>query len=214
MTMPELQFFKTLWGHEGSFAQACERAVAAGFAGIEGPAPADRAQADQWRELLRRHDLRYIAEITTAGSYVPQRDATLAQHLDDLAAKLRASVYLEPEFVTCLGGCDAWPESQSRAFFEGAMTLADEYAVTISFETHRGRSLFTPWVTERLCQELPEMKLTCDFSHWCVVCERLIDTDLGIEAGVEGAKGAHAELLVLAHHVADPFHTAVRVHGP
>ena len=24
------------------------------------------------------------------------------------------------------------------------------------------------------------MKLTCDFSHWCVVCERLIDTEWSI----------------------------------
>ena len=47
----------------------------------------------------------------------------------------------------------------------------------MSFETHRSRSFFNPWTTRDILEELPELKLTCDFSHWCVVCERLIDTE-------------------------------------
>ena len=31
-------------------------------------------------------------------------------------------------------------------------------------------------------RQLPELRLTCDFSHWCVVCERLIDTESDILA--------------------------------
>ena len=36
----ELQLFKTLWGHEGTIAEAADLALEAGFSGIEGPVPA------------------------------------------------------------------------------------------------------------------------------------------------------------------------------
>ena len=60
------------------------------------------------------------------------------------------------------------------------MELAKRSGVTLSFETHRSRSLFNPWVTQRIVEQLPDISLTVDFSHWCVVCERLIDTELDV----------------------------------
>jgi hypothetical protein len=60
------------------------------------------------------------------------------------------------------------------------MELADKQGLELCFETHRSRSLFNPWVTQRLVRALPELKLTADFSHWCVVCERLMDTELDV----------------------------------
>ena len=171
----QLLLYKTLWGHSGTFEQACLQAVEEGFSGIEGPAPLDAVEQQHWRELLEHYQLDYIAEICTAGSYVPDRCASLLQHLDSLQQRLEASLALSPRFITCLGGCDAWEESRSCEFFLRAMAMAERYGVTISFETHRGRSLFNPWVTERICRQLPALKLTCDFSHWCVVCERLLE---------------------------------------
>ncbi len=126
---------------------------------------------------MENYSLRYIAEITTAGSYVPDRHASLDEHLRSFARKLERSLELEPEFISCLGGCDAWPEAQNLAFFDSAMNLAEQKNATVSFETHRGRAFFNPWVTQRIVRELPEIKLTCDFSHWCVVCERLMDSE-------------------------------------
>jgi len=84
--------------------------------------------------------------------------------------------------VTCLGGCDAWEEARSLEFLSAAMQLANQYSATISFETHRGRSFFNPWVTARLCALLPELELTADVSHWCVVCERLLDVEADLLA--------------------------------
>ena len=176
----DMTFFKTLWGFTGSSPQAIEQAVDADMQGIEGPAPANKKQRSALSELLTDHRLQYIAEITTAGSYVPDRHATLQQHLESFEAKLEASAELNPLFITCLGGCDAWPESQSIEFFGWAMEMAEEISLPVSFETHRGRSLFNPWVTQRIVDKLPEILLTCDFSHWCVVCERLIDSEIDL----------------------------------
>ena len=185
----KLKIFKTLWGFSGSYQSAIQQATTAGMHGIEGPAATDPKERLALNHLLTNQGLDYIAEITTAGSYVPERHASLQQHIDSFISKIEASLELDPLFITCLGGCDAWPESQSIEFFQQAMEIAQSYNITVSFETHRGRSLFNPWVTQRIVEQIPQIKLTCDFSHWCVVCERLIDTEIEIIKRI--AQNAH-----------------------
>jgi sugar phosphate isomerase/epimerase len=176
----KLQIFKTLWGHSGGYEEAACDAMTAHFDGIEAPIPQHLAEQSHFADILENNGLLYIAEVCTAGSYVPERHADVDDHLASLASKLRSCVYLKPEFVNCIGGCDAWSLDQHLTFFRGAMQLADDYGVVISFETHRSRSLFNPWITQSIVAALPAIRLTCDFSHWCVVCERLIDSELDV----------------------------------
>jgi sugar phosphate isomerase/epimerase len=174
----DIRLFHTLWGHEGSLPAALASAENYGFDGIEGPAPNSPAAR---RDMLTRLDdtgLSFIAEITTAGSYVPERCASLETHLSTFEIQAEAAAEMCPLFFTVIAGCDAWPISQSVDLFGAMMELARRFEVTLSFETHRSRSLFNPWVTRDILQQLPKMRLTCDFSHWCVVTERLImDTE-------------------------------------
>ena len=184
-----------MWGSKGTIVEAIDQLMIASMQGIEAPAPDNSSEKKQLAELLQENNLIYIAEITTAGSYVPERTATLLQHLDSLESKLIHSAALNPLFVTCLGGCDAWPENQSIEFFQRAIELAAKYDLKISFETHRSRSLFNPWVTQRIVEQLPEILLTVDFSHWCVVCERLMDTELEtINAIADNVQHIHARV--------------------
>jgi sugar phosphate isomerase/epimerase len=176
----KLQIFKTLWGHSGSYQQAADEAIAAGFDGIEGPIPQQPGDHHWLAEILENNALLYIAEVCTAGSYVPQRHADVVTHLASLEKQLRSCIYLKPQLVNCIGGCDAWPLEEHLAFFQGAMRLAEQFGMTISFETHRSRSLFNPWITRQVVAALSDIRLTCDFSHWCVVCERLIDSELDV----------------------------------
>lgn len=176
----ELKLFRTLWGFDGDPVEALAESARAGFDGIEGQAPTDVSRREALAEALASHRLDYIAEITTAGSYVPERRASLEEHLASLGQGLSACRDLKPLKVNCIGGCDAWPEDQSLAFFQRAMAMSDQAGLELVFETHRSRSLFNPWVTERLARALPDLKLTADFSHWCVVCERLMDTELEV----------------------------------
>lgn len=176
----KLQLFKTLWGHSDSLDSAIDQLLNAGFDGLEGPAPEDAKEARRLKALLDDADIAYIAEITTAGSYVPERSASLQVHIDSFSAKLEKSMPLDPIFITCLGGCDAWSEELSAEFFNATMELAATAGTKVCFETHRSRSLFNPWVTQRIVEQLPDILLTVDFSHWCVVCERLMDTELEV----------------------------------
>lgn len=191
----QLKLFKTLWGHAGSVADAAREALDAGFDGLEGQVPADEPAAAALAASLSDTGLAFIAEITTAGSYVPERHATVEQHLQDFDAGLRRAQRLSPLRVNCIGGCDAWPFADSLRFFREAVALAAERNMPVSFETHRGRSLFNPWVTRDIVAALPAIALTADFSHWCVVCERLIDSELDvIEAIAPRVRHIHARI--------------------
>ncbi|CAD5106264.1 sugar phosphate isomerase/epimerase family protein [Zestomonas carbonaria] len=175
-----LRIFKTLWGHAGSIEQAALQALEAGFDGLEAPAPGNAAARAAFAEVLASHDLDYIAEICTAGSYVPERHATPAAHLADLERKLVGALELSPRFCNLMAGCDAWPLAVQLEFFAAALEIGDRHGVQLSFETHRSRSLFNPWVTAELVRQLPDLRLTADISHWVVVSERLLDDDWGL----------------------------------
>jgi hypothetical protein len=191
----QLRLFKTLWGHAGSFENAIAGAKAHGYDGIEGQAPADAGARREWRAKLAGAGLGYIAEICTAGGYVPDRRASPAEHLESFRRHAEAALELAPRFLTVIAGCDAWPFAQSAEFFGAALEVAEKLGVTASFETHRSRSMFNPWITRELLLALPALRLTCDFSHWCCVCERLIDTEPDVLAlCAERAHHIHARV--------------------
>ncbi|GAB5605136.1 sugar phosphate isomerase/epimerase family protein [Sideroxyarcus sp. TK5] len=183
----ELQLFKTLWGHQGALDAAATQALDAGFAGLEGNA--DNLPRDELREVLQKHGLAYIQEIVTGGNYVPRRHDTVLEHIADVERQLQLGRSLDPQWVTVIGGCDAWTLEQSVRFFGESQEIAARMGIACSFETHRSRSLFNPWVTLAVLERLPELKLTCDFSHWVVVLERQLDDDW--DAVLEVAKHAH-----------------------
>ncbi len=185
----ELRMFRTLWGASGDIDTIAAAAVANGFQGLEGPVPETTEGRTALRAALDRYDLLYIAEITTAGSYVPERRASVDDHLRSLAQRLAWAHELQPQFVSCIGGCDAWPFTASLRFFREAMALAERESLIISFETHRARSLYNPWITADFARAIPQLRFTFDFSHWCVVCERLLDTE--IDTLVQLAPQAH-----------------------
>jgi sugar phosphate isomerase/epimerase len=160
-----------------------QQTVTAGFDGIEGPIPRDPQQRRELRQQLADHQLVYIAEATTgihpdaSDWWIPHRDRTIQDHLADLRWTVEQAAESTALLVSTMCGYDAWSWQQNVDFFGQALALEQEFGIAIGFETHRSRSLFNPWITRDLLWQFPTMKLTCDFSHWCVVCERLIDTE-------------------------------------
>lgn len=174
----ELALFRTRWGTAGSLADFASQARSAGFDGIESPVP--MSGHDQ-RELGRVRDdtgMPWIAEIITGGGYVPKRDLELQAHIDDLREGLRNCAPFDPVRVNCIGGLDAWSNVDVLRFFEAGMETAASLGLELCFETHRSRCLFHPWRCEPILDDLPELRLTADLSHWCVVAERLMDTEM------------------------------------
>lgn len=165
-----LQLFISCWGNEADVATALTLAREWPADGIEGPSP--RSEED--REALAARSMPWIAEVATGGGYVPAPRLSPAQHLDDLRRLMEASLPFSPVMFNVLAGSDAWSFADKVGFFASAITMGYENGVLLSFETHRSRPTFNPWATRDLLLELPEMRVTCDFSHWCAVCERLV----------------------------------------
>ena len=135
----ELKLFKTLWGETGSLPETIAACLQDEFDGIEGQAPFRSAERIEFRNRLSDAGLSYIAEICTAGSYVPDRNATPAEHLESLRRQAVTAMECRPLFLTVIAGCDAWSIAQSVDFFGKAMAITDKLGVTASFETHRSR---------------------------------------------------------------------------
>ena len=183
----DLLMLRSRWTGSNDLDELIRQTVADGFDGIEGPIPATLPEQRRYKQQLADHGLVFIAEATTGGDpqsaadwWIPRPERTIADHLGDLQWVLDQATEMGALFVSTMCGYDAWSWSQNVDFFGQALELERESGIQISFETHRGRSLFNPWVTRDLLQQFPDMKLTCDFSHWCVVCERLIDSEWSI----------------------------------
>lgn len=175
-----VDIFSSIWTHQGSQDHALAFAQSSGFEGIEGPVPDARDARSAFLNSLKESDLLMVAEICTAteeGHYVPIPGASVREHLDSLEARLENALLANPLFITTMAGSDAWSYRDVIAFHTGVLELMDRYDIIISVETHRTRCLFHPWVTRDVLQELPDLRITCDFSHWCVVAERLVLND-------------------------------------
>ncbi|CAH1209789.1 hypothetical protein PAECIP111891_03408 [Paenibacillus allorhizoplanae] len=160
----EIKLFKALWGMEGSLESQFERIAAAGYVGIEAPMPT-LAEEEQFRKLLEKHQLDYIAMVFTQGP----------DHVTSFAEQVARAVTFQPISITSHSAKDSMPFEEQVEFFRKAADIEKEYGIAIGHETHRGRALYNPWETGRLLDAVPEINLTADYSHWCCVTETTLE---------------------------------------
>ncbi|WEK10570.1 MAG: sugar phosphate isomerase/epimerase [Candidatus Pseudomonas colombiensis] len=171
----KLDLFRTLWGYSASKAQALDELLEAGFDGMEARLPLDARERAEFATFLNANQVGYISTVFTAYDVLPEQKALPAEHLQDLDRKLAWAAELRPRFVNVLAGNDRWSLAQQVEFFGQALELARKHGQFCSFETHRSRSLFNPWLTLELIRQVPDLRFTSDISHWVVTCERLLD---------------------------------------
>jgi sugar phosphate isomerase/epimerase len=187
-----VRLFKTLWGHEGTVAEAVTLAKEAGFEGVEAPVPMAEDERVTFFQELGDSGLDWISEVSTCtpeGKYVPLPGRSAEEHLESLENGLVRSLEGRPRMVNVMGGWDGWNFDEALKFHEGVLALEERYEVPISVETHRGRFSVSPWLMRDVLARLPDLRLTCDFSHWCVVSERLL---LDEEPGILALAARHA----------------------
>jgi len=214
----QLELYRTLWGRKGNYLELVKESKRAGFDGIETSLPADPEKADQLRRGLINNKMKYIAEVSTCGSFSQSsRKASVDDHLNSLKEQVERCLPYNPEFINCMGGRDSWSIDQSLTFFHGSLDLEKEFDIIISHETHRGRILFNPWTSYELLRQIPQLKITCDYSHWCVVCERLLEDgdNLGFFSErahhIHGRVG-HSEGPQVSHPAAPEFAEELQAH--
>lgn len=103
---------------------------------------------------------------------------TVQEHFSSLKSQIEQALDQEPLFFNAHSGSDNWLPAQAEEFYGRVLELEKQVGVPVSHETHRMRYFATPWATREVLEKFPELKVTCDFSHWVCVCERLLP-DLG-----------------------------------
>jgi len=167
MSGPSIGIMKSVWGMSGSWEDILSSIAEAGYAGVEAPPPMPE-DAARFNELLRRHNLHYVAMIFTGGR-------TADEHLNAFAEQAAYAAQFGPVLVNAHSAKDCFSFEDQVRYFRGALDIERSLDIQVGHETHRGRAMFTPWGTAALLRELPDLRITADFSHWVCVCESLLE---------------------------------------
>ncbi|WYZ44633.1 hypothetical protein EsH8_VII_001069 [Colletotrichum jinshuiense] len=172
--MPSIARFRTLWGIPAGDKFANWIALfpdlkAKGYTGVEiDYRPIATEDLPELRRILDQFGFQLIAQ---------PPGLTPNDHLDFYRKQLERAKILKPVKVNAQSGSDIWTLDQSVEFYQGTFKIDEELGFTgrVTHETHRNRSLFTPFAAKYILEKVPNLRITADISHWVVVSERLLD---------------------------------------
>jgi hypothetical protein len=120
---------------------------------------------------------------------------SVREHLDSLRSQIQECLEYRPLFINAHSGSDAWSLAEAEDFYGAALEMEKRMGVTVAHETHRQRYFANPWATRDILRKFPSLKLTCDFSHWVCVAERLLpDCDDIIRLAAQHCHHIHARV--------------------
>ena len=169
----KLRLVRHLWGVDLSegYRRHSQHWHEAGYTALEG-SPRFVPEQMLLRAALRDEGFAWIPQIF---SHMQTGGGTVRQHIESLREQIQECLDAEPLFFNGQTGSDHWTLDEAEEFFSSVNEMEVEFGVPIYHETHRSRYFGNPWNTLRLLERLPALKLTCDFSHWVCVAERLLD---------------------------------------
>ncbi|KAF2009230.1 hypothetical protein BU24DRAFT_468211 [Aaosphaeria arxii CBS 175.79] len=182
-----LQRFRSLWGIEPGpnledWKPLLPKLKAHGYAGVEVNMEVILQDSDLrlFKSLCEESGLQISALIFSSWPrYTGPRPTGLIPtlHLKRYREQLIRAAVLNPIMINAQSGADYWTVDQSIEFFKGTLETDDELGMTgkVCHETHRNRSLFNPYTTASVLEAVPNLRITGDFSHWVLVCERILD---------------------------------------
>ncbi|KAJ5128574.1 hypothetical protein N7448_002291 [Penicillium atrosanguineum] len=151
------------------------------------------------REICDQVDLEISAMVHSSWfQYLGPRPVglTAENHLQNYRELLQLIEPLKPVNINFQSGEDAWDVEESIKFYRGTLKIDQALGVAgrVVHETHRNRSLFTPYATRKILEAVPQLRITADFSHWMVGLERLLDIG-------EGDRAMMDAIIPHVHHI-------------
>jgi sugar phosphate isomerase/epimerase len=170
----EIKYFKSTWGMtEGSLEENLKSISEAGYDGVEAGAPEERKARDEMADLLDKYRLLFVGQQWTDG-------INIEEHKKSFERQLKNNLELKPVQINSHTGRDYYDESKNSELIRYCNSMAGALGVKLTHETHRGRFSFCLVNTVNYIGDIPDLRLTADFSHWCCVSESLLEgqTDL------------------------------------
>jgi sugar phosphate isomerase/epimerase len=164
-----------------------------------------------FRELLDKHGLELVIQLHTASDW-SKFDYCASCDLDIHVASFRTLVQeclkLRPKVINVHSGHDSWSVTDAVSYFKQVLAIEKELLVdanseiTLVHETHRQRLLHSPYQARDIFlqggDDLKDLKVNCDLSHWVCVCEKVFSAEDARDAwwpGVLDIVAAHCHLI-------------------
>lgn len=178
----KLKIYRSFWGTTDSPDQIAQGVLdSSAYDGIEAQLPTDGAARTELLGAARSRSLGFIPLVSIEGE-------TPKEQLEEFRGRLIDAAETEPDCIVMQTGRDFWPLATAIEFYSSVVEIEQELDIRVAHETHRTRPLCTPWATEAILNGVPDLRLCCDFSHWVVVCERLLED----QEGAVGLAARHA----------------------
>ena len=142
-------------------------------------------------EIARLHadyGLGLIGQILTQGRTYPD-------HIQSLETQFEFAAQCNTVFINSHTGRDIFSFEENVQIFERLTQLSQSSGIPGLVETHRGRPTYSAIETRKYLEEVPELRLTADFSHWMVVHESdLADQQQNLQLAMTRADYIHARV--------------------
>jgi len=166
----QIDFFCPIWGSENLDIKSFFIKVKdAGYDGVEMGLPMESERREEVLDLIKQSGLKLIAQHweTSSTDYEVHKNE-YRQRLVNLASG-------RPLFINSQTGKDFFTYGQNAGLIQIADEVSNESGIKIIHETHRGKFSFAVHVTSQFLQNIPELRLGLDLSHWCNVAESYLD---------------------------------------
>ena len=163
-----LLIFATNWGYTDSWASFASKIKQLGYDGAELWYPSDAAERTEIFSAFKEQGLKM-------GLLIGGSDRNFQKHLDQFASSLEGAALQKPVYINCHSGRDHFTFDQNKKFIELTTRVSKTSGVPVYHETHRSRILYAAPVTRQFMENLPDLRITFDVSHWCNVHESLLE---------------------------------------
>lgn len=184
----KIQILATNWGDSDPIEEFCRKIKDQGYDGLEVWYPTTAEARDRLVAATREHGL--VFGLLAAGN-----SPDFSTHLQQFESSLMGAIAMRPLYINCHSGRDFFSFEQNRRLVELTLELGRSSGVPIYHETHRSRMCYSAPVTRHLLEQLPEMTLTLDISHWCNVHESMLqDQAETVELALSRTRHIHARI--------------------
>lgn len=187
----ELKLLATNWGFNGTMDEYCAKVKQAGYDGIEIWWPMEKKGQDELFTALKKYNLE-VGFLCAGYQSNYQEHFKYFKTMIDAAA---TNTVQKPLYINCHSGRDYFSYDDNKTFIDHTRALSKSTGIPIYHETHRSRMLFAAPVAKNYMQNIPDLRITFDVSHWCNVSESLLqDQPETLSLAIERAEHIHARV--------------------
>lgn len=197
----KLLFFCPRWGQERTPLNVFLKNVKdAGYDGIEASLPSNKKEKQHILHHLKEFDLLLI------GQHWETVHPSIEEHYKEYELRLRSLASAQPIFINSQTGKDYYSFEENKKLIDLASNVALETGIPIIHETHRGKFSFAAHITKMYLQNIPDLKITLDISHWFNTAETyLADQKEAVELAISRTEHIHSRVgFIEGPQITDP----------